>query len=131
MEDKRRALKTGTPYRDEGWVFATHDGGMLNPANVEREYANIRKRARLKDRNGKPTVELPALPLHALRHTAVSLLLAAGAPLEIISKMIGHKNCSLTLQTYSHMLPETSKRAADALDAFLADRFKTAAKPAK
>ena len=104
---------------------------MLNPANLEREYANIRNRARLNDRKGKPTVELPALPLHALRHTAVSLLLAAGVPLAMVSKMIGHKSWSLTPQTGSHMLPETAKPAADALNAFPADRLQPAAKPAE
>ncbi len=48
-------------------------------------------------------------------------MLAAGVKLAVISKIVGHKNWSLTLDTYSDLLPEASRQTAEALDRFLAE----------
>lgn len=109
VEDKKRCLAAGRPYTDGGWVFAAENGALCWPRNANRAYTAARKAA-----------GVPALPLHALRHTAVSLMLAAGVKLEVISKIVGHKNWSLTLDTYSDLLPEAGAGAAELLDRFLA-----------
>lgn len=49
--------------------------------------------------------------IHSLRHTYVSYLLANGIEILTISKLIGHKDPTVTLNTYSHLLEE--KEAAD------------------
>ena len=107
----RDKLAAGERWREGDWVFATETGGALNPNNVSRDFR------RLRDAAG-----LPPLPFHALRHSAVSVQLAAGVPLEIVSKKIGHKRVGLTADTYGHLLPEADRAAADAVDAFLARR---------
>lgn len=89
-------------------MFAAADGGLLWPSKAYRGYRAARK-----------TAGVPNLPLHALRHTAVTLLLEAGAPLEVVARIIGHRNLSLTLDVYADLLPKASKRAAEALDRFL------------
>ena len=101
-------LASGNQWQDDGWVFTTGTGGLLLPSNVYRDYARIRDRA-----------GVPRLPFHALRHSAVSVQLAAGVPLEIISRKIGHKNGGLTADTYGHLLEESDRGAAAQVDATL------------
>ncbi|GLV46915.1 hypothetical protein TJA_00920 [Thermus sp. LT1-2-5] len=49
---------------------------------------------------------LPPLRVHDLRHTYGSLLLAHGAPLELVSERLGHANPNITLGVYRHLLEE-------------------------
>ncbi|HEY6485473.1 MAG TPA: tyrosine-type recombinase/integrase [Candidatus Cybelea sp.] len=59
---------------------------------------------------------LPDLNFHRLRHTAASLLLIEGVHPKIVSEMLGHSSISLTLDTYSHLIPTMQAGAADAFD---------------
>lgn len=52
---------------------------------------------------------------HALRHTAASLLLADGVPIEVVSRMLGHKNSQITRDIYIHITQELKNRDADLL----------------
>lgn len=56
--------------------------------------------SRLKTLVGRP------VHIHSLRHTYVSYLLANGIEVLTISKLIGHKDPTVTLNTYSHLLAE-------------------------
>lgn len=56
--------------------------------------------SRLKTLIGRP------VHIHSLRHTYVSYLLANGIEVLTISKLIGHKDPTVTLNTYSHLLAE-------------------------
>jgi integrase len=49
---------------------------------------------------------LPPIRVHDLRHTYGSLLLARGAPLELVSERMGHANPTVTLGIYRHLLDE-------------------------
>jgi integrase len=51
-----------------------------------------------------------------LRHTAGSLALAAGATIVTVSKMMGHKNVTTTMNIYAHELPDDSDNLAAAMD---------------
>ena len=48
---------------------------------------------------------LPSVQFHDLRHTAATLLLAQGVDPRTIMGTLGHSQISLTLNTYSHVLP--------------------------
>ena len=43
---------------------------------------------------------------HALRHTAASLLIADGVPLETVSRMLGHEDSKITKEIYMHITQE-------------------------
>ena len=45
---------------------------------------------------------------HGLRHTYFSLLLTQNVPLQTVSKYMGHSDSTITLQVYSHFIPETT-----------------------
>jgi integrase len=49
---------------------------------------------------GKP---LPRISPHDLRHTAGTLMLRRGVPIEVVSKLLGHANISITLNVYRHV----------------------------
>jgi site-specific recombinase XerD len=48
---------------------------------------------------------LPNIRLHDLRHSRATLLLAQGVNPRVVMEMLGHSQVSLTLNTYSHVLP--------------------------
>ena len=62
---------------------------------------------------------LPMIRFHDLRHTAATLLLAQGVHPKIVQERLGHSQISLTLDTYSHILPGMGREAASKLDALL------------
>ena len=64
--------------------------------------------------------KLPSIRFHDLRHTAATLLRAHGVDPRTIMETLGHSQISLTLNTYSHMLPALQEDAAAKLDAILA-----------
>jgi integrase len=61
----------------------------------------------------------PRVHLHQLRHLNASLQLAAGVPLAVVSKRLGHRNQSTTLGFYSHVL-DGDEAAAEILGQLLA-----------
>lgn len=62
---------------------------------------------------------LPRIPLHGLRHTMATLMLAAGEHPKVVSERLGHSNPSFTLTVYSHVLPGMHEDASRRLEAAL------------
>jgi integrase len=54
-----------------------------------------------------------------LRHTTATLLLQAGINPKIVSERLGHSTIVLTLDVYSHVLPNMQKDATDQLEQML------------
>lgn len=52
---------------------------------------------------------------HSLRHTHASALLENGAPLEYVSKRLGHASLTLTANTYIHITEKMNEQAIDIL----------------
>lgn len=52
---------------------------------------------------------------HWLRHTHASFLLAAGIPIDMISRRLGHESVQITQRVYLHVIEKLKKRDADAL----------------
>jgi integrase len=53
---------------------------------------------------------------HTLRHSAGSLALASGASVVTVQKLLGHRNPTVTLNVYSHMLPDDFDNLAAAME---------------
>ncbi len=68
----------------------------------------------------KPTLHRagldPKLGLHVLRHSYASGLLQDGISPATVSKYLGHKHTSVTLDIYSHHVASSTQRAVDALE---------------
>lgn len=65
---------------------------------------------------------LPRQQFHDLRHACASLLLAQGVSPRVVMETLGHSQISLTLNTYSHVIPALGRAAAEHMDAVLAAR---------
>jgi integrase len=105
LEDR---LASGGEWVESGFVFTTPTGTALDARNVSRAFRALLLSARL-----------PAVRFHDLRHTAATLLLAQGLDPRTIMETLGHSQISLTLNTYSHVLPALQADAAAKLDAIL------------
>ncbi|RYD75936.1 MAG: site-specific integrase, partial [Verrucomicrobiaceae bacterium] len=66
--------------------------------------------------------ELPPMRFHDLRHTCATLLLAQGTDPRTIMETLGHSQITLTLNTYSHVLPSLQRDAADRMNMLLGER---------
>jgi integrase len=99
--DERNAL--GPAYSDSGRVFTMEDGRPLQPQYVTRLFDKLRRQA-----------GLPKMTLHGTRHQQASLQLAAGTPLAVVSKQLGHSSVAVTADIYSHLLRSTERDAANA-----------------
>ena len=62
---------------------------------------------------------VPLITFHCLRHSTASLLLSLGIHPKIVQELLGHSQITLTLDTYSHVLPSLQGEALDRLNALL------------
>ena len=56
--------------------------------------------------------------LYDLRHAAPTIALSLGEHPKSVSERLGHASINLTLNTYTHVLPDSQQREAERLDAF-------------
>ncbi|GMA57296.1 site-specific integrase [Alicyclobacillus sacchari] len=56
---------------------------------------------------------VPRIRIHDARHTHASLLLQQGINPKVVAERLGHANVSITLDTYTHLLPGIQERAVD------------------
>ena len=55
------------------------------------------------------------MTFHSLRHTCATLLLSKGVHPKIVQELLGHATISITLDTYSHVLPSMQGEAVAAM----------------
>jgi integrase len=102
QQDAERS-EWGTAYEDHGLVFAQENGRPLDPSRVTKLFSQLTASAGLRH-----------IGLHDLRHGSVSLMLAAGIKVEVVSKRLGHSSIGITMDTYSHLLEGVGRSAAEA-----------------
>lgn len=96
-------LAWGQAYQDtEGWVFTWEDGRPLLPDYVTKLWIKVQEAS-----------GLPRLTLHELRHTHATILLRDRVPVHIVSKRLGHKDPSVTLDVYADVIPDDDTSAVD------------------
>ena len=98
---------------DNDLVFANTVGNVLDPTNLYRyDYKPLLRRA-----------GLPLIRLNDLRHTAATLLLLSGVHPKVVSEKLGHSSVSITLNLYSHVLPDMQASATNAMEQLLGETF--------
>ena len=103
-------LKVGAKYQNLDLVFATSEGQPLIRLNViQKHFKPILKRAGLSE----------TLRLYDLRHSCATLLLAANENPKVVSERLGHASITLTMDTYSHVLPDMQQGASEKLESIL------------
>ena len=95
-----------SPGDADGLIFASETGESLDRRVVTKsEFKPLLKRA-----------GLPEIRFHDLRHTCATLLLTRNVNPKIVSEMLGHSSIAITLDTYSHVLPNMRDQAAAAME---------------
>jgi integrase len=93
----------------EGLLFLTTEGTPWNPSNVYNRLFQPAVKA----------AEIGKLNMHDLRHTFGSWKVEQGENILYVSKQMGHKDASVTLKIYSHLIKEKRPEAAAKTDAML------------
>ncbi len=102
-------LKYNGLWPNHGLVFTTLVGTPLNRHNVfSRSFKPLLQRA-----------GLPDIPFHALRHSFATLMLAGGEHPKVVQEMMGHSGIRVTMDFYSHVLPDMQREAVDRLGVML------------
>jgi hypothetical protein len=68
---------------------------------------------------------LERICLHECRHTAASLMIAAGVNAKALSEYMGHSNISITYDLYGHLMPGNEGDAAGLLDSYFTRELDT------
>lgn len=104
------ALRNHFELMDEkaGLIFTTSRKKPISPSNVGRHFRSVSDQLGLKK-----------IRFHDLRHTHATLLLTDGTHPKIVQERLGHSQISLTLDTYSHVIPSMQEEVADQFDAIL------------
>lgn len=102
-------LAAGALWAAGDWVFCNSVGKPLDGSHLlRRSFRPLLKKA-----------GLPAIRFHDLRHSSATLLLSLGVHPKIVSEILGHAQISLTLDTYSHVLPSLQEEAFNRLNTLL------------
>lgn len=96
-------------WLDHKLVFPTRVGTPVSRHNlVARSFKPLLKHA-----------GLPDIRFHDLRHTCATLMLAVGTNPKVVQETLGHANVSVTLDIYSHLLPNMQDEVAEKINELL------------
>jgi len=105
-EQARMRRLLGARYQNHDLVVCRPDGTPDTPSVISRMFRDVARR-----------LALPSLRFHDLRHTHATLLFRQGEHPKVVSERLGHSGIAITLDRYSHILPDMQRAAADRLDA--------------
>ena len=98
--------RAGSLWSENGLIFASEAGEPLDRRYITtHRFKPLLKRAKL-----------PQIRFHDLRHTCATLLLSKNVNPKVVSEMLGHASIAITLDTYSHVLPNMQESAAKAME---------------
>lgn len=104
-EQAAHRLMVGSAWEDNDLVVCTAFGKPILQHNLRMAFHRIIERS-----------GLPRIRLHDLRHTHATLLLQRGVHPKVVQERIGHSDITLTLNTYSHVVPGLQEAAALSID---------------
>ena len=100
----------GLCWKPGGPTFIASNGRSVRPDWLTHRFATLVAAA-----------GLPPIRLHDLRHGAATLTLAAGAGLKTVQDMLGHTSYAFTADTYTAVLLEDARRAAESAAQLILD----------
>lgn len=105
-QEKERTL-LGDAWQGHQLVFPSSIGTPMSPRNLVRHFKILLRKAEVAE----------TIRFHDLRHSYATLLIAQGVHPRVVMEILGHSQISVTMNTYAHALPETTRAAADKVDA--------------
>ena len=100
----------GDKYDNTNLVFTSVFGQPIRPTNFLRRYFRpLLKKCGISEK----------FTFHGLRHTHATMLLKQGVNPKIVQERLGHSSIKVTMDTYSHVLPDMQRQAVEALSRLL------------
>ncbi len=91
-EKSQQALKLGTAWKGEDWIFTQWDGSIMYPQTPSAQWRDFLKKHGFRHRK-----------FHSLRHTSAALLLYGGANVKQVQERLGHGDLKTT-NLYLHYI---------------------------
>jgi len=104
-EQLAERLHAGSAWHDLDLVFAQRDGKPIDPRRDWQHWRDLVADAKV-----------PVRRLHDARHTAATLMLLQGVPARVVQAILGHSSITLTMNIYSHVVPEIAADAASRIE---------------
>ena len=104
---RKYADELGDEFDWQNLLFTSPFGKPISPTNFSRRY--------FKPLLAKCRID-KSFTFHGLRHTHATLLLQQGVNPKIVQERLGHSSIKVTMDTYSHVLPDMQQQAVDALN---------------
>lgn len=95
-------------WQEHDLAFPSTVGTPMEPTNLIRRFKKLLK-----------LTGLPDVRFHDLRHTHATLLFLRGAHVKVVSERLGHADITITLKTYSHVIPTMQEDAAQLIEGTL------------
>ena len=111
LENVLREWRLACPISEYNLVFPNSDGNYLDVHNMAKR--------RFKPALSRAGIE--AIRFHDLRHTFASQLLAKGAPMKYVQHQLGHSSIKMTMDLYTHLLPEVTEQCVNLLDSIVTE----------
>lgn len=83
------------------YLFCNYNGGPLSQYMIKAEITNITKQIR------ETGHDFPDISPHVFRHTFATRAIEAGMPPQVLKTILGHSSLAMTMDLYSHVLPDT------------------------
>lgn len=97
------------PKGENNLVFPNNEGNYQSAENMlKRRFLTSLNRA-----------GIDKIRFHDLRHTYASLLLANGAPMKYVQYQLGHSSITMTMDLYTHLLPEVNDKCVNLLNSIV------------
>jgi integrase len=108
VKQKEYKLHLGPDYNADNLVCPKTDGSRWPPDSFTSSFSDFIRKAKL-----------PVVRFHDLRHTHATQLLREGIHPKVVSERLGHSTVGITLDVYSHVLPDMQEEAARRIDMML------------
>jgi integrase len=103
----------------EGYVFCRPDGQPLYHQLVHNRWNDLLREAQVthlcRNCGSDDRCSTSVRRFHASRHTAATMLLEAGIPLEVVSAILGHSTIGITADVYAKVRGDLKRRGLDRL----------------
>ena len=113
MHQEIERVLAGPTWQEHDLVFCEPDGRPIDPARDHREWKAILAAA-----------GVPETRLHNGRHTAATILILLGVPVEVVQEILGHSDMRTT-RGYVHVASEMAKSATARMGRSLLGRART------
>lgn len=101
----RNRMKYGEKFCNSNHVICKENGEPYRPKSFTSKWSKTLKKCGLRH-----------IKLHGTRHSAISLLLSEGVPIQIAQQRAGHQDPKITLGVYSHVSKDKESLVADTLE---------------